>query len=428
LSARIAGVLLALLGLVACQSLAGIKQRRYVAADAGAKQKGKDAAAGNAASSAHQHETVMDDAGGSMASAACQDYCDTVTRQCTDDYAVYAGVDQCLATCGNLPEGTSKDVSGDTVGCRHNAAASIVESTDCAIAGPGGAGVCGDNCESYCQLMSQACADPEYSSFWLADVDLCVKQCQGLRDRDHDPENSATDSRFSAKSSAARDHNGDTVQCRLFHASAASSPFGAAAHCWHAALAPRPSVNKDANPCLGEVGQTVPRCKDYCHLIMTACPDELSPYESEAQCGAVCEGGFDPGSLKDDGSGGPGKNNTLGCRSTHAYNALVGGTLTPVHCGHAGPGGAGVCGDDCTSYCTLLERTCSAQFTEVGGMAGCQNQCKDLLGDKPLGYSVKLAKSGNSPLACRLYSLVKARSEPKTAAMSCDAAVGKGGC
>jgi hypothetical protein len=435
--------LLALAGIVACQSLAGIKERRYVAPDAGSASHAKTAAAGSGGASAtagrdaggsdaavgiHVHEETDIDAGASAASPLCQDYCDTVTKQCVDDYAVYAGVDECLPTCANLTEGTRKDVQGNTVGCRLNAAHSIVEDADCAIAGPGGAGTCGDNCESYCQLMSHACADPAYTVYWLGDLALCVEKCRGLRDRDHDPDNSTTDSRFSAKSTAARDHNGDTVQCRLFHASAASPPFGAATHCWHAALAPRPSVDKEVNPCLGEVGQTAPRCKDYCHLIMTACAGDLSPYESEAQCGAVCEGGFDPGSLKDDGSGGPAVNNTLGCRNTHAYNALVGGTLTPVHCGHAGPGGSGVCGDDCTGYCTLLERTCSTQFTDLGGMAGCQTECKALLGDKPLGYSVKLAKSGSSPLACRFYQLVKARSEPKTAATSCDAAIGKGGC
>jgi hypothetical protein len=442
LSARAASVLLVLASLGACQSLAGIKQRRYVAADAGAPHHGKadagtsdaaakdagtkDASPSGAAGSTHQQDDI--DAGVAPPSPLCEDYCETVTRQCTDDYAVYAGLDECLPTCGNLTEGTNKDIKGNTVGCRLNAARSVVEQADCAISGPGGAGTCGDNCESYCQLMSHACADPAYSSFWLGDVATCMQKCLGLRDRDHDSENTATDSRFSALSTASRDYNGDTVQCRLFHASAASSPFGAATHCWHAALAPRRSADKEINPCLGEVGQTAPRCKDYCHLIAIACPGDLSPYESEAQCGAVCEGGYDPGNLTDDGSGGPEVNNTLGCRSTHAYNALVGGALAPVHCGHSGPGGDGVCGDDCTSYCTLLERTCSTQFTQIGGMAGCQSECKGLLGNTTLMYSVKLAKSGASPLACRFYGLVKARSEPKTAAMSCDAAIGKGGC
>jgi hypothetical protein len=424
---RGAWVLCLLASLSACQAVAGIDERHYVApGTAGQSAAGHAAAGGGRASTA---------GAGAVPLGLCPEYCKQVTDRCTADYAVYGDVMGCTAVCMNLEQGTKKDGPGsNTVGCRLNTALAISTepAVDCPIAGPGGSGTCGDNCQSYCTLMSKACADTDYKKFWLGDVgdvELCVSKCRGLRDRAmDDPELASTDSRFSALNTMARDHNGDTIQCRLFHASAASAPVGAPQHCWHAALAPRRGPSEGVNPCLSDVGETTPRCKDYCKLITVACAGDLAPYESEAQCNKVCEGGFDVGLLTDDGSGGPDKNNTLGCRKTHAYNALVGGPSAVMHCAHSGPGGAGVCGDDCDSYCTLLERTCSAQFASIGGMAGCESSCKPLLGDKPLPYSVKLAKSGDSQLACRFLALTTARSEPKKMATSCDAAIGKGGC
>jgi hypothetical protein len=418
---RKAWVLCLLASLSACQAIAGIDERHYVApGTAGTSAAGHAAAGGGGRAGA-----------GADTFGLCPEYCKQVTDRCTADYAVYGDMTECSSVCMNLDQGTRKDGSGsNTVGCRLNAALAISTepAVDCPIAGPGGSGTCGDNCDSYCTLMSKACSADEFKMFWLGDVALCASKCRGLRDRAMDPDLSSTDSRFSALNTSARDHNGDTIQCRLFHASAASAPTGAPTHCWHAALAPQRSSAGEVNPCLGDVGETTPRCQDYCKLIMTACTDDLAVYETEAQCNKVCEGGFDVGLLTDDGSGGADVNNTLGCRKTHAYKALIGGPQAVVHCTHSGPSGAGVCGNDCDSYCTLLERTCSAQFATVGGMAGCQSSCKSLLGDKSLPYSVKLAKSGDSPLACRFLALTTARSEPKKAAMSCDAAIGKGGC
>jgi hypothetical protein len=362
----------------------------------------------------------------------CQEYCSTVTRACTEEYAVYGNEAQCLAVCGLLEEGTASDGVGNTVGCRLNAARDIsTEPADCRFAGPGGAGVCGDNCDSYCELMSHGCGTDDYKAYWLDDLEQCKRKCRGLPDLDLDGELESDDSRYSALNNNARDHDGDTVQCRLFHASVANTSVGGpAGHCWHAALAPRPDKNGAANPCARAAGQTAPRCKDYCRLNATACSGDAATYENDQQCMAVCNA-FEPGMVTDDGSGGAAKSNTLGCRYTHTYNALTAAVpdIVALHCGHSGPSGAGVCGDDCVSYCSQLEKTCSSQFSSFGGAAKCQSECKALLGDaKGVSYSVKLAKSGTSPLACRMLGLARAMADAKVAPMACEVAVGRGEC
>lgn len=371
-------------------------------------------------------------AGSGAASKLCSQYCDAVTRACTKEYSVYGNEEQCLAVCPHLKQGKASDGVGNTVGCRYNAARDIsTEPVDCRFAGPGGGGVCGDNCDSYCELMSQGCSGDDYKAFWLDDLDKCKRVCRALPDLDEDGELDSDETRYSALNNDARDHNGDTVQCRLFHATAANaSVAGPAGHCWHAALAPRPDKSGSANPCLGAVGQTAPTCKDYCKLNATACTGDVATYEDETQCLAVCKT-FDPGMLTDDGSGGLAKNSTLGCRKTHTYNALL-ATLPDVnalHCGHSGPGGAGLCGDDCASYCSQLEKGCPSQFSSMGGAAKCQSECKALLPDgKPIAYSLKLAKSGSSPLACRMLGVARALADSKVAPMACEVAAGRGDC
>lgn len=387
-----------------CQSLIGLEDRELVAADGGA-----DAAA---------------DGGTPVGpSALCVEYCDQVTESCTGEYAVYAGRPLCLEVCKHLPPGEREDATGNTIACRYQVARFITEpAVDCPAAGPGGAGRCGDNCESYCTLMDAAC-----SEFHSPEVAACIEQCQGLLDRDTDRDNAPLDSRFSAGSPSARDHDGDTVQCRLFHASAASTPTGAIAHCWHAAIAPRPGPGGIINPCLRHLGETEPSCAGYCQLVMTACTGEQSVYEDQAQCLAVCDA-LPKGALTDDGSS---AENTLGCRKTHGYNALVGDPI--IHCPHAGPGGAGVCGDDCVSFCTQLRDACAAGFEaeygadEAAAHSACQTQCAGLLdGQSSLRYAI--ASVPDEPeLACRLLEVARAQAAPSDA-MHCRRALGQVSC
>jgi len=407
-----------LLALVGCESLIGLEDRTLVDAQADGGD-GPDADAGNTAR-ADGGDAARADAGeGDTSSELCREYCAEVTKACTGDYAVYSSEALCLQVCAELPEGDAPE--GNTVMCRLEVARFITEpAADCPAAGPGGAGRCGENCESYCGLLDRVCE--EYRS---PNVQRCIEQCAALRDRDKDPGLGPDESRFEAESSTSRDHNGDTVQCRLFHVSAASAPLGASAHCWHAQLAPRP-LEGSTNPCLGEVDQVEPRCEDYCRIIAVACSGSDAVYESEAQCLAVCEA-MPIGELADSGG-----QNTLGCRATHAYNALVGDPVT--HCPHAGPSGSSVCGDDCESYCAQLSDACSDGFAEQYGddprdaNASCVSDCAELLeGEAKLQYAVADERIDELPeLGCLVRAVARAQETPTST--QCQIALGLSDC
>ena len=367
----------------------------------------------------------------------CRDYCETVTRKCTGDYQVYHDEDQCMSACRQLPAHPVKD-SNNSVECRYQVASSISsEQTDCAGAGPGGGGsggddVCGTNCENYCWLMSQACnATSDFRAYWLGDLDKCNAACKGLRDRSEDEDNTGSTSLYSAASDEARDHFGDTLQCRLFHAVAATAPRGDIGHCWHAALSPhaRPDLGS-TNPCLADPGQTEPRCSDYCRLVTVACTDDLKVYADEKQCLAGCSTAFPIGNVKDDRPPEMATHkNTLGCRYTHAYNALVSAPANlKMHCGHASPSGDGTCGSTCEAYCYQLFATCPNEAKDKRDVTQCESECNATLDPASvMPYSLKLAKSGKSQLACRVAALTEARaSASKTD--KCEIAAGKRPC
>jgi hypothetical protein len=215
------------------------------------------------------------------------------------------------------------------------------------------------------------------------------------------------------------------VQCRLFHVASASVPLGPEAHCWHSQLAPRPE-GPAINPCLGDIGQTEPRCEDYCRVISVACQGELAVYESSEQCLAVCAT-MNLGQLTDSGG-----QNSVGCRSTHSYNALVGDPVT--HCPHAGPSGSSVCGDDCESHCAQLSQACPEGFAEDYGDGPeaanelCVSDCSELLeGEARLLYSVDDDAIEELPeLGCLTRAVARALEEPST--MNCEVALGRADC
>jgi hypothetical protein len=155
-------------------------------------------------------------------SRLCQDYCSAVMTNCTDDNAVYESVSTCHAVCKLLDPGEEGTDSGNTVRCRLRQAIAAgpegVNEPDshCAGAGPGGEGadgeaLCADNCDGYCSLMMAACDD-------FSSVSACRKACRDVPDLGG----------YNTSHS-----EGDSLQCRLWHLSAASLEPNP--HCLHAA-------------------------------------------------------------------------------------------------------------------------------------------------------------------------------------------------
>jgi hypothetical protein len=393
--AKLAALVLLLAGassaLGACQAIAGIEERTYQPVTAGA-----------AGADPNQPP-----------SQECVDYCEKAKTTChtaLDGTDVPGGVlyltdEACLATCQQLLNADPKSIS-----CRVQQLRSVSTGEDpdryCANAGPGGNGVCGSNCQNYCQLFKGVCREQfeKYAPTSEGDdgIATCVSKCAGLTDTGY----------FDTTKSATGNYFGDTLQCRLVHTcssivdstlSIANSP-----HCQHAEF-------KAAEKCLDDP-MAKPDCEKFCHFERVECPNNLI-YESQEQCEAVC-GALPSGHIGDT------VENTVGCRMYHTYNSMI----DPAgHCSHTGPGGDGHCGDhdggNCESYCMLLDKACKAGFdAKFADQAACQADCAKLDGSGyESGYST--AAKGNN-LQCRLLHVSRALTE----SAECGAAQGAAPC
>jgi len=379
----------------ACQAIAGIEDRTYVATGGGS-----NAQAGSGG------------AGQDPPSQECVDYCNKAKSVCQTDQGgntvpsgvLYLSDEACLATCKQIP---LTGIDQNSVACRMQQLRFVDTGEDvpryCANAGPGGNGVCGSLCENYCQLFKTACRDEfeKYAPTSEEDdgISTCVSKCAGLEDT----------GLFDVTMNG--NYLGDTLQCRLVHTS--SSLLDPKTHCSHAELKP-------LLKCV-DAPMATPDCKKFCHLDKAECADAGFPqYENEAQCVAVCEA-LDPGHVGDT------KENTAGCRMYHAYNSM----LDPkTHCAHTGPGGDGHCVDgdehdagNCQSYCRLLQAACQDDFDEsFADQDACQADCMNLDGHEADSNYSTGAKGNN--LQCRLLHVSRALTNSK----ECPAAQGASPC
>jgi hypothetical protein len=185
--------------------------------DAGAG--GEAAEGGTAGSNGGASGGTVGGQGGGGADAGagpplCDEYCDAVIANC-DTHRVYASPLICQAICEILAPGSPGDRSGNTVHCRlSNAELAVAtgEPTEhCPAAGPGGAGICGDDCASYCVLMAHFCPD-------FGTEEECRGNCPSI----------PTIGGYNTTMTS-----GNTLECRLYHVSAATQD--ARTHCPHAA-------------------------------------------------------------------------------------------------------------------------------------------------------------------------------------------------
>src|SRR5262249_55562095 len=96
----------------------------------------------------------MSDAGAPDSGQNCPAYCAAIHLNCTGPNLQFSTNDRCLNACATYPVGSASDTSGDTLGCRLHEVAAAHSDPDphCVNAGPGGNGVCGTNCDGYCQI------------------------------------------------------------------------------------------------------------------------------------------------------------------------------------------------------------------------------------------------------------------------------------
>jgi len=165
---------------------------------------GKDADGGASSASSSSASTG---AGGGSATLSCDSYCTTIMANCKADNAQFETVENCVASCKSYPEGTAADQDGNTLGCRtyHAGAAKDAPAMHCTHAGPGGDGVCGSNCDGFCQIAMMYCtgADEVY-----ADDAACQADCKAH----------GTDVKFDVSKDS-----GNEVACLLSHVQAAST-------------------------------------------------------------------------------------------------------------------------------------------------------------------------------------------------------------
>ncbi|HVW24848.1 MAG TPA: hypothetical protein VHC69_05730 [Polyangiaceae bacterium] len=363
---------LAALGAVGCQAIAGIENRHYEPLEAGTTK--------------------------TTASALCKTYCKEVMDACTGANAQYTDMDTCLGVCAELKPGEIHEPSGNTAACREQQArnAQMGEpETYCKSAGPSGDPMCGTACESYCDLFASICSKVETA------LPNCPDLCKELLpDVDVNP--------------AAAD-TGDTLECRFYHVSAAAAASDPTVHCGHARL---------ANPTSNCVDTTPASCDHYCQVVTATCDGSStdagrdSVYESTEQCHDVCNALPALGSNTDDGV------DSVGCRTYHAFNAVL-YQMPDVHCPHAGPGGDGACGDNCTSYCELVAKACPTESKDHFGTDAdaCKTECGKLDGVKAgSGYNID-TPDGNT-VQCRLLRTARAFHDNT----QCAAALGAAPC
>ncbi|MET0594558.1 MAG: hypothetical protein ABW133_17795 [Polyangiaceae bacterium] len=330
------------------------------------------------------------DAGASV-SAACTEYCDTVMRACTGTFSVYSSTASCLGACKALPPGDPVEPIGNNIACRKKQADFALSTTEpaayCPSAGPGGAGTCGSNCESYCTLLQATCP-AQYGA-----MANCPLACAALKD--------------TGKFDAIQDHDGDTLQCRLVHVSnAAGNPAAPPTHCPHSQLV--------SNEFCVALPDEAPDCAEFCRFNAAACKGDNTVYESNKQCMDVCK-------ALPDGFNREKEENTMGCRRLHIFNSLIDPMAT--HCSHTSPTGDGHCGIDapdktgnCVSYCMLAKSACGTQYAaKYASDSACQLECStqpDSFGAKHDSlYKVSTAQTGNT-VQCRTLHAARALSDP----------------
>ena len=149
------------------------------------------------------------------AEEVCEEYCENVAMSCFRENMQYITFDICLDTCELFAEAETNvdaESSVNTLACRSRNAklAAIDPFRHCQTAGPLGNDACGDNCASFCDLMMDTCREDNTSEDgYYVSHKACMDDCSELPDLE-----------FYSVAPPEQMSRGNTVQCRMVHASA----------------------------------------------------------------------------------------------------------------------------------------------------------------------------------------------------------------
>jgi hypothetical protein len=158
-------------------------------------------------------------------SLSCDYYCALVMHNCTDENLEWLDMQRCQTGCPIFEPGSTfaTNTMDDTLGCRiwHAQAAATDPDYHCRHAGPVGGGICGNDCEAFCNLDTSYCTAPYPQAY--SNMSTCEAACN--------------DGAFPYLTGDAGDlafASGDTLNCRIYHLEAAflSGP-AAQYHCPH---------------------------------------------------------------------------------------------------------------------------------------------------------------------------------------------------
>lgn len=171
-------------------------------------------------------------------------------------------------------------------------------------------------------------------------------------------------------------------------------------------------------------------CETYCDSVLKNCKGKYEQYRTFDQCIAVCK-------LLPAGTPGDENVNSVECRIRQARFAESEAFL---YCKSAGPLGAGKCGSNCVSYCSLMDGACTKASTDgntelsyFGSTQECLSNCGAMPADPtgPTQYSSSATVEPSTLIGdniyCRTYH-VTAGIEQESESEHCPHAMGGDPC
>jgi len=206
---------------------------------------------------------------------------------------------------------------------------------------------------------------------------------------------------------------------------------GAANHAGADGLAASAGADDAAGAGGGEGPDQPPStCENYCDAVLANCTGKYEQYRSRGQCLEVCK-------RLPVGTPGDENVNSVECRIRQARFAESEWFL---YCKSAGPLGAGKCGSNCESYCSLMGATCTSSSTAgnvelsyFNDTQACLSNCA-AMADDPAGPNQYSSSATSDPsslvgnnIYCRTYH-VAAGIEQDSASEHCPHAMGGDPC